>query len=108
MIIEIIGIIAIFIACIVGGYLTLKGIDNQRLVPTILGTIILLAAIVINISLLESDPIMQEIKQEKKLAKEMIENGADVYIDGQLIDPTKIVLEQYEITIINDYIILNN
>lgn len=38
----------------------------------------------------------------------MIGNGANVYLNEQLIDGSKILLEYYDITIVDDYIILNN
>lgn len=47
------------------------------------------------------------VNQERTAAEEMIANGANVYIDGEEVDIDKIILDDYEITIKNDYIILS-
>ena len=51
---------------------------------------------------------IEELEKERALAQQMIDNGANVYLDGQLIDGTKIILDKYDITIVDDYIILND
>jgi len=54
--------------------------------------------------------VYNDIKKDKintyEKAYEMIENGADIYIDGQKIDPDTIILEHYKITIKEDDIFL--
>lgn len=50
----------------------------------------------------------EQFQEKQRIANQMIDNGANVYIDGQLIDGTKIILDKYGITIVDDFIILNN
>lgn len=56
----------------------------------------------------ELEKLEPTLKQTEK-AREMIQNGSDVYIDGRLVDePDKLLLEYYTVTIVDNYIILND
>lgn len=47
-------------------------------------------------------------QDDLELAQQMINNGTKVYINGILIDATKIILKYYDIEFCEDYIILYN
>ena len=50
--------------------------------------------------------INQEINSYQ-LAGEMIADGCKVYLDGQEVDPNVVILEDYRITIKDDFVILS-
>ena len=62
----------------------------------------------INEKIYEIKQNVEKELQEQELARQMIENGANVYIDGQLVDANKIILDDYNATVVNDYVILSD
>ena len=69
--------------------------------------------IVLSAVYLLSNPIEEKVKDinqkinSYQLAGEMIADGCKVYLDGQEVDPDVIILEDYKITIKDDFVILS-
>lgn len=104
-------IICVFTALYTGGLCILNPLKKGLLLILILiGVIALIVSVKLDKKILadELEKVKQYEAEQQKIAMQMIDNGADVYIDGQLIDPTKIILDKYDITIVDDYVILSH
>ncbi len=71
------------------------------------GALIIAVVSVLAVPFAYSIRIHNENIQRIKLAQTLIDAGAEVYMDGQLVDPNKIVIDEYEITIRDGFIILH-
>lgn len=84
------------------------------IIALIIGVIALIVSFKIDANILDTkvhdelEKVKQYEAKQQKIAMQMIDNGADVYIDGRLIDSTKIILDKYDITIVDDYVILSH
>jgi len=118
-IVLIIGIILGIILLLVGKYI-LEENTCIGLILIIVGAVVLLGSATTNLVITQKqadqkkeqlseklEAIQAERDAVEKLAEDMIKNGANVYLDGQLIDGDKIILDYYDITVVDDYIILN-
>lgn len=57
---------------------------------------------------IEKNNKLKKIQEDLELAKTMINNGAKVYINGLEVDGTKIIINNYHIDFVEDYIILSS
>lgn len=108
-------IICVFAALYTGNLcITNPRLKSLPIILWVIGVIALIVSLKIEKNTFDTkiNDEMEKLKQyeakQQKIAMQMIDNGADVYIDGQLIDPTKIILDKYDITIVDDYVILSH
>lgn len=108
--------LTVFIVCVFVAILTIdSSILNPKrkllpLIVVIMGFAVLFGAMKVDKNKQDAErrKFYEQVQEKQIIAQQMIDNGANVYIDGQLIDGTKIVLGKYDITIVDDFIILNN
>lgn len=84
-----------------GGSLIATGLKSEERIFSFLGSIIIIVSIGITFHYFNS-----EINKQIEHAKDCIENGYPVYLNGQEIDASHIILSDYEIRITEDCIIL--
>lgn len=92
----------IFLICLIAG--VIMYFNEMESAKTVLS----LAFIVLFVSIMIQSYInVNENNIALSTAQKRIDEGAKVYIDGQLVDPDKIILEEYKITIRDGFIILH-
>lgn len=94
------GIIVLFLVTM-GSLLVFMGMWSDEPGSTMIGFIAFLFAAAITITCCIFNP---DEKQEK--IDNMIANGAEAYLNGKLVDITKIDIKYYYVTIKDDYILL--
>lgn len=102
---HVVAIIAIILNVVWGiGYLSR---DEHGGVLISVSAIILCAIYLIMVPFTGEERDINQREKSHKLAVEMIANGCKVYLDGQEVDPDVIILEDYKVTVREDFVILS-